>query len=105
MNIQQDIVVGPVNSNDEIGFDVVIYGPNSFSDVSLANEAGDVMFTIEYPLAELKGGSDQTKTREQYIEKGSAGAYSFSVEDIYQKRKKDNSDKKNEINPYPLKNE
>lgn len=96
---------GPINFDDEIGFNVTLYGSGEFLDGSLANEAGDIMFRMEYPAAAKKSGSDNGKSEEQYRKPGSAGYYSFKVEEIYKKRKKDGTGKDVNNNPYPLKNE
>jgi hypothetical protein len=68
-------------------------------DVNLANEAGDVMYRMEYPDAAIRGGSqaDEGKYRSQ-----GAGDYSFDVEDLYKSRKASGEGKNMESNPYPI---
>ena len=39
-----------------MGFDIVLYDLTEFSDESLVNEAGDIMFRMEYPEASEKSG-------------------------------------------------
>jgi|GEM_PF-2196532 len=103
---------GPINSNNEIGFDIKLFTSAEWSDVYLSNEVGDVMFRMEYPDAAAKSGSDSDKRNasgtinwEKYKKPGSAGAYSDSVEETYKERKKSGSGKDPQNNPYPLKNE
>jgi hypothetical protein len=100
-------VYAPIDKNDEIGFDVTLFSPFNFSDISLSNEAGDVMFRMEYPEACHNSGSDAYKDYDQYLEKGTAGYYSYKVEDLYKERKTEKAETgKNAIeNPYPIKNE
>lgn len=103
---------GPINSNDEIGFDITLFSTEEWSDNYLANEAGDVMFRMEYPNAAYASGSDADKKYssggtnwEKYLKKGSAGYYSQKVEDTYKMRKKSGSGKDPNNNPYPLIND
>lgn len=98
----QDILPGPINKNDEIGFDIILYSSAEYVDVFLSNEAGDVMYRMEYPAASLKSGSDKGKSSELYRKKGTAGDYSEKVELLYKERKKDGTGKDENNNPYPI---
>ncbi len=100
-----DITFAPLDENDEVGFNVTLFSTPEWADVYLSNEAGDVMFRIEYPDAAYNSGSDANKTYDDYIKKGTAGNYSYKVEDMYKKRKKEKqkTGKKSDTNPYPLK--
>jgi hypothetical protein len=95
------ITPGPINPNtDEIGFLINLYGTTSTGrDASLANEAGDVMYRIEYPDAALRGG---VEIEESKYRSGGAGGYSFDVEDLYKGRKASGEGKSIASNPYPL---
>src|SRR5690606_34782018 len=93
----------PISKNSEgkrvIGFNVTLYGAegSSYRDAHLANEAGDVMFFMEYNADAVKAGSDNP-TSESYYQDGGAGAYSRRVETQYKENSKGNSSS----NPYPL---
>ncbi|MFO7878587.1 MAG: hypothetical protein R6V52_00930 [Bacteroidales bacterium] len=63
------------------------------------------MFRMEHPEAAVKSGTDKGKTYDEYIKKGTAGAYSNKVEETYKNRKKNGKGKEPDNNPYPLKNE
>lgn len=98
----------PLNSKNEVGFDVKIFNVNVFQiddwhDNELADEAGDVMFAIEYPIASSESGSDADKNWTDYKKPGSAGDYSARVRITYTQREKDGSGKDPNNNPYPLK--
>jgi RHS repeat-associated protein len=95
------ITPGPINPNtDEIGFLINLYGTTPTGrDASLANEAGDVMYRIEYPDAALRGG---VESEESKYRSGGAGGYSFDVEDLYKGRKASGEGKSIASNPYPL---
>ncbi len=86
---------------ERYGFNITLYG-SDFYDLHLANEAGDIMYIMEYNEAsEVEGGN---KPRgDLYHKKGYSGSYSDRVETMYKSRKNDNTAK--EFNPYPLKNE
>jgi len=99
------ITPGPINSNDEIGFDVTLFSTPDWADINLSNEAGDIMFRMEYPDAAAKSGTDKGKSYDDYVKKGTAGYYSFEVEETYKNRKKSGEGKDPNNNPYPLKNE
>src|SRR5690606_29681737 len=92
----------PINKDGEIGFDVTLNGKFSFNDETLANEAGDVMFRMEYPEAARKSGTDKGKTDSEYRKEGTAGDYSNRVQELYKKRKQNESGKDPNNNPYPL---
>jgi len=94
----------PLNKEGEVGFDVELNGGFSFQDVPLANEAGDVMYRMEYPQTAIDNKSDKGKTMNQYLKSGGPGAYSMEVEETYKKRKEDGTGKDPSNNPYPLKN-
>jgi RHS repeat-associated protein len=96
------ITAGPINpNNDEIGFLITLYSITaSGRDVSLANEAGDVMYRMDYPEASLRGGAMQVD-ESKYPSEG-AGGYSFDVEDLYKSRKASGEGKNIESNPYPI---
>ena len=100
-----DVVPAPINGDDEIGFDITLFGIYSYSDGSLANEIGDVMFNMEYPDASSVSGTDAGKNHAEYIKKGSAGDYSFRVQDLYLKRKKEGKGKDENNDPYPIAND
>jgi hypothetical protein len=100
----------PTNSKNEDGFDITIYEVGEWSDVSLANEIGDVMFRMEYPQDAYEDGSDSNKVDDagkldwsEYMKEGSAGHYSTQVEKMYKARKKSGDGKDPNNNPYPLK--
>ena len=84
-----------------MGFDIVLYDLTEFSDESLVNEAGDIMFRMEYPEASEKSGWDYNKTREEYLSPDSAGKYSEDIEKLYRGRKKSGEGKDPNNNPYP----
>jgi len=92
----------------EKGFDVTIYGKTSFGDERLSNEAGDVMYYMEYNQDAFneKSNSEYFENggggKDAYMNSGS-GAYSNKVQATYKQRKKDGSGKSSENNPYPLK--
>ncbi len=103
-------IVAPLSPDErEIGFDVKVYGKTNYGDERLSNEAGDIMYFMEYNQDALKeGGNQQYNTGDgginydKYINSGS-GEYSFEVEDTYKERKKDKTGKDPNNNPYPLK--
>lgn len=86
------------------GFLVTIYAGSVNKDISLANEAGDVMHFMEYNRDAFKEGGNAGMSWDKYANGGS-GKYSFDVEDMYKSRKKErlaNPDAE-QSNPYPLK--
>lgn len=103
----EDIFSGgraPINEDGEIGFDIILNGMFSYHDESLSNEAGDVMFRMEYPEASRRSGSDVGKTESEYLKSGSAGDYSNRVQELYRERKKTGEGKDETNNPYPIEN-
>jgi len=104
-------IAAPMRINSgktEIGFDVTIYGNTSFGDERLANEAGDVMYYMEY-----NNDAFNEKSNSEYFENGGggmdaylnsgSGQYSNRVESKYRERKKSGEGKSTDNNPYPLK--
>lgn len=88
-----------------VGFKVTLYNSeSSFSDVNLANEAGDVMYYMEYNADAVNEVGDDVKIKTggygEYINTGK-GAYSKAVEKKYKERKAESQPR--EKNPYPLK--
>jgi len=88
----------------DIGFNVSLYGAESFMDVSLSNEAGDIMFFMEYNAEAVSSGGDAKFFKpggggyDAYV-KSPQGSYSFKVQNLYRERK--NMDKKSNV--WPLK--
>lgn len=108
-NYNGNQIIAPITQVDgkmEIGFSVKIWDSPSFADERLANEAGDIMFYMEYNKDAVAG-----KSNDQYFQQGQGGKdaymndssskYSTKVEDKYRDRKKGKESKSN--NPYPLK--
>jgi hypothetical protein len=95
----------PGSKNPKNGILITIYSGSADRDKSLSNEAGDVMYYMEYNKQSLQEGSDgDGESYDQYRTSGS-GKYSFDVEDTYSKRRKEcrsNPDTP-QVNPYPLK--
>jgi RHS repeat-associated protein len=87
-------------------FEVNVYGQTSFGDTRLANEAGDVMFFMEYNQEATKeiGGNKAFDDggMNKYL-KLESSKYSDKVEETYKQRKKDGTGKDPDNNPYPLK--
>jgi RHS repeat-associated protein len=94
----------PVSKGGEIGFDVILNGKFSFHDVTLSNEAGDVMYRMEYPQAAYRSGTDKGKNYQEYMKPGGPGYYSTEVEETYKTRKGTPEGKDPNNNPYPLEN-
>ena len=88
----------PVDKEGNIGFNISICKELHYSDVFLANEIGDVMFRMEYPDKALDSGTDASKSEEEYRRGGTAGDYSFRVQEVYSQRKA----KKEVEQKYPL---
>lgn len=103
-------IVAPLGKNGIPSFDVKIYGKTTFGDERLANEAGDVMYYMEYNEESIneKGNSEHFKPgsggKDAYLTAGSS-VYSNDVEATYRSRKKDGTGKNSNVNPYPLKKE
>jgi RHS repeat-associated protein len=104
-------IIAPRRSDKPIegGFDVKIYGEKSFGDERLANEAGDIMYYMEYNKDAVKEKSSKEIFSENksggmdaYLQSG-AGTYSNRVESTYRERKNNPSSEKSKTNPYPLK--
>lgn len=104
----------PINDENKIGFNIIIFDTPDWADVHLANEIGDVMYRMEYPKAAQSEPSDfkenpltgETKLDKETISrKGSASEYSKKVENTYKDRKKSGEGKNESNNPYPLKTE
>lgn len=68
----------------EVGFEIVLYRANNTADNHLANEIGDVMFRMEYPLAKYEAGTDKNKSMTEYKELGGPGDYSDRVQELYE---------------------
>ena len=92
---------GPINSNDEIGFDITIHTQAEWSDVFLADEVGDVMFRMEYPDAASNTPTSRGLSKNQYLMQESTD-YSSRVQETYKARKKSGEGKGPDNNPYPL---
>ncbi len=96
-------IVVPISKNSEgkrvVGFNVTIFGAegSSFRDGTLANEAGDVMYYMEFNGDAVKAGSDQPG-KDSYFKDGGAGNYSQRVQETYQGRMKSS----NTGSKYPL---
>ncbi len=54
---EEKTTFAPVNSEDEVGFDIILYPVAGDDGAALANEIGDVMYRIEYPNSSLVEGS------------------------------------------------
>lgn len=100
-------IIAPLSpKNKQIGFDVTIYGDKSFGDERLANEAGDIMYSMEHNKEALSEKTDYFKNGKKagmndYLNSGS-GSYSNRVESKYRERKKSGEGKNKDNNPYPL---
>ncbi len=104
-------IIAPITKSGgstETGFSIKVWDSSEYSDGALANEAGDVMYYMEYNEEATKG-----KSNSDYFAPGGGGMnaymrdpasnYSNKVQDLYSKRKKSGADKNS--NPYPLKKE
>ncbi|MGF1566414.1 MAG: RHS repeat domain-containing protein [Flavobacteriales bacterium] len=90
----------PLTDKGNIGFDVKLFDTSPGSaDAFLANEIGDVMFRMEYPISSSEEGTQSTMTDGEY-RTSKAGNYSDSIEELYKQRRQNASSKAN--NPYPL---
>jgi RHS repeat-associated protein len=103
-------IVTPMTKNSNgvfIGFSVTIYTLGSSDpDNRLANEAGDIMYYMEYNSdALLEGGDNKRVENHTYQDSGGTTRYSKQVEEVYNKRKKYLQDNNRSAsgNPYPLK--
>jgi hypothetical protein len=94
-------VVLPLNKGF-VGFNVTLYGGIGRSkDATLANEAGDVMYFMEFNDKAVAEGSNKP-LEESYRSKGS-GKYSDRVEDEYRDRRSQTQNGTPPTsNPYPL---
>lgn len=100
-------IVAPKSKHGIPSFDVTIYGNSTWGDERLANEAGDVMFYMEYNQESLREGGNA-----QYFEPGGGGMddylnspsgdYSNRVQEVYRDRKSSGEGQNPESNPYPL---
>ena len=88
-----------------IGIDVSLFGASTFMDSYLANEAGDIMFFMEYNSEAISSRGNQ-----KYLLRGGgvdmnaylnspSGSYSNRVQELYKSRKKLD----NKPNIWPLK--
>jgi RHS repeat-associated protein len=94
--------VSPENRRGDIGFDIVLFELTGAPDSDLANEAGDVMYRMEYPARAVIERGNRYQTDGEY-RKGGSGAYSIDVQELYKDRKASGSGNTDGENPYPLK--
>ena len=101
-------IVAPRSDKGTPSFEVTIYGKSSYGDERLSNEAGDVMYYMEYNPKAV-----QSKSNSEYFEPGGggmdeylnseSGSYSNKVQDKYLERKNNGTGGEGGSNPYPLK--
>lgn len=110
VDYEGESIIAPMRPSkpNQIGFDVTVYGNTSFGDERLANEAGDIMYNMEYNKDASKEPSQRTYFEEgkeagmdKYLSSG-AGEYSNRVDSKYRERKKSGEGKNKDSNPYPL---
>ncbi len=105
-------IVLPWSPKGFFTFDVTIYGSGQFGDGTLANEAGDIMYYMEYNEISINEENPYAKQRthvragdpskeEEYLDTG-AGGYSNRVESTYKERRENGEGKDPDNDPYPL---
>lgn len=110
VDYESEGIIAPMrpSKSNQIGFDVTVYGNTSFGDERLANEAGDIMYYMEYNKDAVSEPTQSTYFEggkeagmDKYLNSG-AGSYSNRVESKYRERKKSGEGKNKDSNPYPL---
>jgi hypothetical protein len=77
---------------EKVGFDKNLYGPESFQDITLANEFGDVLFFMHHnEEATIEGGDGRHYEPggggyDAYLESPS-GIYSFEIQEEYKQKR------------------